>query len=579
MKKILSAIILIILPLSSIKSQKPIYSFGNNHVPTSAISFAKDGRLMLIGGYAKVYDLQSGKEYFRTVHKDEETYMDYAFDAIISPDDQSFLLAKINRIEIWDIQRRKTYKIIRDKRLVPTAVTFSRDAGNIIYMRKNGELVFLNCRNWNETVENKIDATPVTVSLSPDGNKLLIGTKESEIFSYDLKNHNLGSTKTESKETDQILFSHYNDYVAASFSDGTVSLFKFPSMDHVNTWSAHSPGQTVISFHPSGNYLASGGKDKMIRVWNIPDGSLVSEWKAHEDPLASLAFTPSGTQLASGCLNKVLSINVEDTKVWAFSDQSKNNYSLNISDEPINPVNSTPVLSDSNNSTQKRIALLIGNGTYLNSSLANPENDAREFKNALLQFGFEVLEFENLNQSQMKKAIDEFGQKLKNYDVGLFYYAGHGIQSKGYNYLIPVDASLSSELQVEYDCVQADRVLGVMEASGTKVNILILDACRNNPFERSWTRAVSGKGLAYMNAPSGTLIAYATAPGSTASDGSGKNGLYTSAILESIKIPNITILQMFQNVRSIVSQKSNKLQIPWESTSLTGDFYFYQVAR
>lgn len=131
---------------------------------------------------------------------------------------------------------------------------------------------------------------------------------------------------------------------------------------------------------------------------------------------------------------------------------------------------------------------------------------------------------------------------------------------------------------MEYDCVQADRVLAVMEASGAKVNIMILDACRNNPFERSWTRAASGRGLAYMNAPGGTLIAYATAPGSTASDGSGKNGLYTSAILESIKIPNLTILQMFQNVRSIVSQKSNKQQYPWESTSLTGDFYFYQTS-
>jgi WD40 repeat protein len=579
MKKILSAIILTILPFNLIKSQKPIYSFGNNHVPTTAISFTKDGRLMLIGGYAKVYDIQSGKEYFRTVQKDEETYTDYTFDAIVSPDNKSFLLAKISRIEIWDIQRRKTIKTIRDKRLVPTAVTFSNDAGSIIYLRKNGELVFIDCRNWNETIENKIDATPVTVSQSPDGNKLLIGTKESEIIIYDLINHNLSSTKTESKETDQILFSPLKNYVVASFSDGTVSLFKFPSMDHVNTWSAHSPGQTVISFHPSGRYLASGGKDKMIRIWNIPEGSLISEWKAHEDHLVSIAFTPSGTQLASGCLNKVLSINIEDTKVWAFSDQLKDSYTLNASSEPINPASSTTVISNASNSVQKRFALLIGNGTYLNSSLANPENDAREFKNALLQVGFDVLEYENLNQSQMKKAIDEFGQKLKNYDVGLFYYAGHGIQSKGYNYLIPVDASLSSELQVEYDCVQADRVLGVMEASGTKVNILILDACRNNPFERSWTRAVSGKGLAYMNAPSGTLIAYATAPGSTASDGSGKNGLYTSAILESIKIPNLTILQMFQNVRSIVSQKSNKLQIPWESTSLTGDFYFYQVAR
>ena len=223
---------------------------------------------------------------------------------------------------------------------------------------------------------------------------------------------------------------------------------------------------------------------------------------------------------------------------------------------------------------QKRIALIIGNGDYGGSTLANPENDARAMRVVLQRLGFIVFEYENIDQGKMKKAIDDFGALLKGNDVGLFYYAGHGIQAKGYNYLIPVDAELKTEEQVEYDCIRADRVLSLMETSGTKVNIIILDACRNNPFERSWTRSATGKGLAFMNAPRGTLIAYATAPGSTASDGSGENGLYTSAILESIQIPDINVIQMFQNVRNIVSQKSGNTQIPWESTSLTGDFYF-----
>jgi hypothetical protein len=226
------------------------------------------------------------------------------------------------------------------------------------------------------------------------------------------------------------------------------------------------------------------------------------------------------------------------------------------------------------NQQQRKLALVIGNGNYISSTLANPENDAIAMKTALQSVGFTVLEYENLNQSQMKRAMDDFGIKLKSYDVGLFFYAGHGIQTKGYNYLIPVDAKLESEQQVEYDCVQADRILALMEASGTKVNIIILDACRNNPFERSWTRSESGKGLAFMTAPSGTLIAYATSPGRTASDGSGKNGLYTSAILENITIPQNTIIQMFQNVGRIVSQKSNKQQVPWISSSLIADFYF-----
>jgi uncharacterized caspase-like protein len=223
---------------------------------------------------------------------------------------------------------------------------------------------------------------------------------------------------------------------------------------------------------------------------------------------------------------------------------------------------------------EKRLALVIGNGNYIGSTLPNPENDARAMGEVLHQAGFEVMEFENLKQSQMKKAIDEFGMKLKNYDVGLFFYAGHGIQTRGLNYLIPVDAELQSEAHVEYDCVQADRVIALMEESGAKVKIIILDACRNNPFERSWTRSQSGKGLATMNAPSGTLIAYSTSPGSTALDGSGENSPYTSAILESIVIPNISIIQMFQNVGRILSDRTGKQQIPWIASSLIGDFYF-----
>jgi uncharacterized protein (TIGR02145 family) len=226
------------------------------------------------------------------------------------------------------------------------------------------------------------------------------------------------------------------------------------------------------------------------------------------------------------------------------------------------------------NQPEKRIALVIGNGNYLGSILANPENDAKSMAEALRRLGFMVYLYENLNSSQMKRAIDDFGMILRGNDVGLFYYAGHGIQAKGFNYLIPVDAQLKTEEQVEYDCVRADRLLSLMETSGTKVNVIILDACRNNPFERSWTRSPNGRGLAFMNAPGGTLIAYSTSPGNTAQDGSGRNSPYTSAILKSIEIPGITIIQMFQNVRNIVSQITNKRQIPWESTSLTGDFYF-----
>ncbi len=223
----------------------------------------------------------------------------------------------------------------------------------------------------------------------------------------------------------------------------------------------------------------------------------------------------------------------------------------------------------------KRLALVIGNADYTyGRNLANPVNDARSIEGALKNLGFGVLKYENTTQKQMKKAIDLFGRRLKNYDIALFFFAGHGVQVNGSNYLIPTDARLEDENDVEYDTVRADRVLAKMESAGSKTNIVVLDACRDNPFERSWNRSSKGTGLAFMNAPSGSIIAYATSPGRTASDGTGSNGLYTSAILKHIHTPNITIEQMFKRVRTTIMEVSGNEQVPWESTSLRGDFYF-----
>ena len=221
-----------------------------------------------------------------------------------------------------------------------------------------------------------------------------------------------------------------------------------------------------------------------------------------------------------------------------------------------------------------RIALVIGNSDYQNSGdLLNPVNDAADISEALRNTGFEVIELKDLDYVSMKRAIDQFGLKLLGHDVGLFYYAGHGIQAQGINYLVPVDATIHTENDVEYNCVDVGRMLAKMEDAGSRTNIVILDACRDNPFERSWSRSTKGSGLAFMNAPTGSLIAYATSPGTTASDGGGENGLYTSAILNHIYEEDISILQMFQKVRTDVREVSQGTQIPWESTSLEGDFY------
>ncbi|MEP0822144.1 MAG: caspase family protein [Ignavibacterium sp.] len=221
---------------------------------------------------------------------------------------------------------------------------------------------------------------------------------------------------------------------------------------------------------------------------------------------------------------------------------------------------------------EQRIALVIGNADYKEAPLLNPVNDARDIAKMLESCGFKVILRENADLVEMKKAIREFGRSLHSNTVGLFYYSGHGMQVNGENYLIPVGAEFYNEEEVDYETVSAGFALAQMEAARNRMNIVILDACRNNPFARGFRSAT--RGLATMNAPTGTLIAYATAPGATASDGVGKNGLYTEELLAQMRVPGNKIEDVFKRVRASVMNRSNSQQIPWEASSLIGDFYF-----
>lgn len=225
---------------------------------------------------------------------------------------------------------------------------------------------------------------------------------------------------------------------------------------------------------------------------------------------------------------------------------------------------------------EKRVALVIGNSNYKVAPLANPVNDAKLMVKTLRGLGFDVLESMDADQQDMKLAVTEFGDKLEAAGkdaVGLFYYAGHGIQVGGTNYLIPIGANINREKDVDTFAVSANAVLRNMEFAGNRVNIVIMDACRNNPFKRSFRSA--DRGLAKMNAATGTLIGYATAPGEVAADGDGANSPYTLALSRSMNTPGLTVERMFKQVRNDVRAETDNQQTPWEASSLTGaDFYF-----
>lgn len=223
--------------------------------------------------------------------------------------------------------------------------------------------------------------------------------------------------------------------------------------------------------------------------------------------------------------------------------------------------------------SESRLALIIGNASYQVSPLRNPVNDARLMEAALRDAGFRVFRAENATRREMQRMIRDFGELLKREGgVGLFYFSGHGLQVKGANYLVPVDADIRAEDEVAFDSVDAQSVLEKMESAGNRMNLLILDACRSNPFASAGRAAT--RGLAQMNAPSGTLVAYATAPGTVALDGAGTNSPYTHHLARAIRQPGMPVEEVFKQVRSAVRRDTNNAQTPWENTALEGQFYF-----
>jgi uncharacterized caspase-like protein len=225
----------------------------------------------------------------------------------------------------------------------------------------------------------------------------------------------------------------------------------------------------------------------------------------------------------------------------------------------------------------KRLALVIGNGAYPASPLKNPVNDARAISRALKDLGFDVTHRENLTQKAMADVIRQFGARLTPGTAAVFYYAGHGMQVQGRNFLIPVDADVQAEDEVPYSTIDVGLLLGKMEQARSPANIVILDACRDNPFARRFRPANTG--LAQMDAPIGTLLAYATAPGSVARDGGGENGVYTKHLVANLNTEGLAVEQLFKRVRVAVAQETRETQVPWESSSLKGEFVFKEAPR
>ena len=229
---------------------------------------------------------------------------------------------------------------------------------------------------------------------------------------------------------------------------------------------------------------------------------------------------------------------------------------------------------------QKRVALVLGNSAYAHTpQLTNPGNDANDLADVLMKLGFEVIQGRDLDKAGMEGAIRRFADALSDAQMGLFYYAGHGLQVNGQNYLVPIDAQLNSNSALDFEMIRLDVVQRSMERS-TATNIIILDACRDNPLARNLARTLGtrsssiGRGLAAMESGEGTLISFSTQPGNVALDGVGRNSPFAAALVRHLATPGEDLPTILISVRNDVMMATDRRQVPWEHSALTAKIYF-----
>jgi tetratricopeptide (TPR) repeat protein len=329
-------------------------------------------------------------------------------------------------------------------------------------------------------------------------------------------------------------------------------------------------------------------KDKVPLKEEPAKQELAKQEPAKQEPITSQPATSSSTtnQTNREVISGTGQVNNQKDKVPSKEEPAKQEA---ITSQPppnqqvvsvVLPVTKDPTLEELYKD-EKRIALVIGNSNYSKEIgvLKNPVNDAIDFAESLKAMNFEVILITDASYGKIRAEMMKFRDKLNDGDrdktVGLFYYAGHGLQYEGENYIVPVDAEIQFEDDIPRFCFPIQKmVLNQMELTNSRMNIVILDACRNNPFPVIHRSIGESSGLGEMKKARGAFIAYATSPGSVASDGNGRNGLYTQELIKAMNKPNLTIEQVFKEVRANVLRQSGEKQNPWENSNIIGDFYF-----
>jgi hypothetical protein len=549
-------------PVAPLEVDEVFVQVGDSSV--SSVAFSPDGKTALSGSWddtVKWWDLSIG-----SVIKTLEGHSFFVNSVAFSPDGKTALSGSWDEtVKWWDLSTGRVIKTLEGHSKRVKSVAFSPNGKTALSGSDDNTVKWwdLSTGRVIKTLEGH-SSSVYSVALSPDGKTALSGSYDNTVKWWDLSTGSVIKTlEGHSSDVESVAFSPDGKTALSGSGDNTTRLWNLETGEEIIGMVGFKDGERV-AITPQGYYTASPKGEQYIKIRVGKQTDEIEGYDNHK----SFYHRPDILKLA---------LQLGDAeRAIALANQQKTQVAQVTQDIIRSPV--PPVLPPT--PPQRRIALIIGNAAYQGySPLKNPVNDATDLAAVLKNLHFEVIEKHNLNYAQMEEAILAFDEKLRqNPGVGLFYFSGHGVQYQGTNYLIPVDGTrlLNSPKQLRYKAVAASYIQTTMEAAGNRVNLLILDACRNSPLfiKGLFKGEMTLPGLGYMVATSGSLIAYAASPGGVAVDGTGRNSPYVSSLMNWIQKPNLSINKVLREVRKEVLEETNKKQSPGYYDELNEDFYF-----
>ncbi|NER05624.1 MAG: hypothetical protein F6K17_25080 [Okeania sp. SIO3C4] len=503
-----------------------------------------------------------------------EGHTDEVYAACFSPDSKYLATAGLdNYIFIWNTSDWSVeHRIITGQEYI-TGLSFNKTGNLLASAAYSGLKVFDKNENWRVNTDFKAHGKCWTVSFSKDGKSLAAGIDNTLRMWTNQEWTKSTIVYGPNRPVYSINFSPDSKYVVAGGEDSTVYIIQqLPDLDYFEI-KAHNERIQTVAFSADGKRLITGGSDKKIHTWRV------GSWKKQEtlplkNAVSDIEIFPLQNKLVVATTNGWLHGYGEDTQL-TVDKEKKQTY---VTPKPEQKYGK---------GYERRLALLIGNGNYIGDSrLENPTKDVDSLSNAFQSLGFEVMQYKNLDLPEMNRALNTFGLRLQRakqmdeYVVALFYYSGHGVQVEGDSYLIPLEDNIGGEEDVAFEAFNLKRLYAKLDRIQSDVNVVIVDACRNNPFDKRFTE---GQRLLFPNTknglgmpseqPDNLLIAYSTSPSQVAMDGKGFNSPYVTELLKHLH-KNLSVEDLFKTVRRGVRHSTAGKQMPWTASTLLNDFSF-----